>query len=135
MPYEFITYEIDEGKKTKRFEMLHVNRQGCAAQSVRKVIGPSVTDIAFEAHSIFDVRAVKDTNLIIPSTTQRLFDPITLGNAAFIGMIKILNSGETVIMNSKGGYQIYKPELLTEMGWKEISREERKELSFKTFEK
>lgn len=133
MPYEFITYQIEEGRKSKTFDMFHIKRQGEAAYAVKKVIGQSLIDSVFGAHALFDVKPLKDSNIIIPSDIQKFCDPVTIGNKAFIGMIKMLNSGQTIIMNSNGGHQTYKPELLTEMGWKEISREEREELSFKKY--
>ena len=127
MRYTFIVYQVTMDNKPKQFEMVLIENASDVYSVTKRVLGPSAAANVFHPHA-FDGCKMLPNGEIIPSPTQQFYNPLTLVNKAFFHMLQNVRK-TPFIMNSKGGYQPLLEDMST-IGWKEIRREKREQLSF-----
>lgn len=110
--------------------MLVIRDYSDILNAMQKVIANSLMKNLFDDHTLREVREL-DNGIIIPGPSQTFLDPLRIGNMVYMDLRKkIWDKKKIVIMNKDGGYQPYDPDVLESMGWKEIRREKREQLSF-----
>lgn len=132
MKYTFIVYEDTLHTKPKTFEMLLVDEVSVAMNVVRKITGPAALETALNPHALFEIRKVGATT--VRPAVQWLYDPVNIANNVFMRMVTGLGKKQRFLVNFRGGYQTFDPAIIESLGWKEVRREQREQLSFNKYE-
>lgn len=127
MRYTFIVYEIKTEHRKKQFEMVLIKDASDVYAVTKRILGPSAAANVFHPHAFNECKMLPNGE-ILPSPIQQFYNPLTLVNKAFFGLIKGVRKTK-YIMNSQGGHQPLLEDMSV-MGWKEIRREQRDELVF-----